>query len=308
MKTATFSNGDTMPLLGLGTWRSQPSEVYKAVVEAVRIGYRHIDCAAIYGNEKEVGKALHDLFRDGIVRRDELFITSKLWNSNHAAADVEPAMRQTLSDLKLDYLDLYLIHWPTAFRKGVGMPRSADDLVSLDEIPHAVTWAGMEKLVDKGLTRHIGVSNFSREAIGRLLDGARIRPEMEQIEIHPYLQQDRLVDYCRSHGILNTAYSPLGSQHTVVLKDPVIGRIAAKHGCTPAQVVIAWVMQRGIVCIPKSVHADRIRENFGALDVSLDEEDMQQIASLDRGERITDGSFVVFEEGPYTLKDIWGED
>ena len=124
MKNATFKNGDPIPQLGLGTWRSEPSEAYRAVKEALRIGYRHIDCAAIYGNEKEVGQALRDSFREGIVRREELFVTSKLWNSHHAPQDVEPAIRQTLSDLGLDYVDLYLIHWPLAFRKGIGMPQS----------------------------------------------------------------------------------------------------------------------------------------------------------------------------------------
>ena len=306
MKNATFKNGDPIPQLGLGTWRSEPSEAYRAVKEALRIGYRHIDCAAIYGNEKEVGQALRDSFREGIVRREELFVTSKLWNSHHAPQDVEPAIRQTLSDLGLDYVDLYLIHWPLAFRKGIGMPQSKNDLIPLSQIPLSLTWEAREKLVDGKLTRHIGVSNFSIEAIEKLNDGARIRPEMNQIEIHPYMQQDRLVDYCRDTGLLVTAYSPLGSRGNRVLKDPVVVAVAQKHDCTPAQAVLAWLMARDIVVIPKSVHEQRLRENFEATDVALDEDDMRRMASIERHERMSDGSFALFEDGPYTVYDLWG--
>ena len=306
MKNASFRNGDAIPQFGLGTRRSEPSEAYRAVKEALRIGYRHIDCAAIYGNEKEVGQALRDSFREGILRREELFVTSKLWNSHHAPQDVEPAIRQTLSDLGLDYVDLYLIHWPLAFRKGVGMPQSKDDLIPLERIPLSQTWEAMEKLVDGKLARHIGVSNFSIEAIEKLNDGARIRPEMNQIEIHPYMQQDRMVNYCRDTGLLVTAYSPLGSHGNRVLKDPVVVAVAQKHGCTPAQAVLAWLMARDIVVIPKSVHEQRLRENFEATDVALDEDDMRRMASIERHERMSDGSFALFEDGPYTAYDLWG--
>lgn len=164
----------------------------------------------------------------------------------------------------------------------------------------------MEKLVDGKLTRHIGVSNFSIEAIEKLNDGARIRPEMNQIEIHPYMQQDRLVDYCRDTGLLVTAYSPLGSRGNRVLKDPVVVAVAQKHDCTPAQAVLAWLMARDIVVIPKSVHEQRLRENFEATDVALDEDDMRRMASIERHERMSDGSFALFEDGPYTVYDLWG--
>ena len=211
-----------MPLLGLGTWRAQPDEVYKAVVEAVRVGYRHIDCAAIYGNEKEVGRALGDLFAQGVVAREELFVTSKLWNGSHAPEEVEPALMRTLSDLGLDYVDLYLIHWPIAFRKGVSMPRSADDLVSLEEIPLEATWEIMEDMATKKLARHIGVSNFSIEALEKVQSNACRTPEMNQIEVHPYMQQNRLAEYCYRHGIPVTAYSPLGSRSNAVLEDAAV--------------------------------------------------------------------------------------
>lgn len=186
------------------------------------------------------------------------------------------------------------------------MPQSKNDLIPLSQIPLSLTWEAMEKLVDGKLTRHIGVSNFSIEAIEKLNDGARIRPEMNQIEIHPYMQQDRLVDYCRDTGLLVTAYSPLGSRGNRVLKDPVVVAVAQKHDCTPAQAVLAWLMARDIVVIPKSVHEQRLRENFEATDVALDEDDMRRMASIERHERMSDGSFALFEDGPYTVYDLWG--
>lgn len=186
------------------------------------------------------------------------------------------------------------------------MPQSKNDLIPLSQIPLSLTWEAMEKLVNGKLTRHIGVSNFSIEAIEKLNDGARIRPEMNQIEIHPYMQQDRLVDYCRDTGLLVTAYSPLGSRGNRVLKDPVVVAVAQKHDCTPAQAVLAWLMARDIVVIPKSVHEQRLRENFEATDVALDEDDMRRMASIERHERMSDGSFALFEDGPYTVYDLWG--
>ena len=161
MKTFKFSNGDAMPTLGLGTWKSKPGEVYNAIREAIKIGYRHIDCAYIYMNEAEIGQAFSDAFQTGDVKREELWITSKLWNNAHLTSDVRPALEKTLTDLRLDYLDLYLMHWPVALKPGVAFPKSADDFISLEEIPIISTWQEMEKCAQAGMTRHIGVCNLS---------------------------------------------------------------------------------------------------------------------------------------------------
>ena len=302
METKILNNGVEMPVLGFGVYQVDEAICERCVSEALAAGYRSIDTAAAYMNERAVGRAVR---RSGIPR-GELFITTKLWVQDAGYESAKRAFAASLERLQLDYLDLYLIHWPLAFRKGIGMPQSKNDLIPLSQIPLSLTWEAMEKLVDGKLTRHIGVSNFSIEAIEKLNDGARIRPEMNQIEIHPYMQQDRLVDYCRDTGLLVTAYSPLGSRGNRVLKDPVVVAVAQKHDCTPAQAVLAWLMARDIVVIPKSVHEQRLRENFEATDVALDEDDMRRMASIERHERMSDGSFALFEDGPYTVYDLWG--
>ncbi len=187
MRTIKFRKGDEMPMLGLGTWKSKEGEVYQAVKDAVRVGYRHIDCAAIYGNEAEIGQAISELIKSGEVKRDQLWITSKVWNDSHKKEHVEPALKKTMSDLQLDYLDLYLMHWPVAIKKGVGFPRSSDDFLSLDDVPLLETWDAMIDLKGKGLIRHIGVSNFNIPKLKHLSADSRQKPEMNQIEMHPFL-------------------------------------------------------------------------------------------------------------------------
>ncbi|GAB2780958.1 aldo/keto reductase [Rhabdobacter roseus] len=318
MKTLSFKNGDAMPALGLGTWKSKEGEVYEAVRQALRIGYRHIDCAAIYGNEAEIGQALRDALAEGTCTREELWITSKLWNSAHRQASVLPALEKTLKDLQLNYLDLYLIHWPVALKDGIGFPTSLDEFVSLDEVPLTETWAGMEAGVDQGLTRHIGLSNFSIYKIKQLLASARIAPEANQVESHPYLPQTPLLEFCQQEGIILTAYSPLGSNDRpphlikadapVLLKDEIVASIAEKHAASPAQVLIAWALQRGTSVIPKSVSPERLRQNFEATTLELDADDMAQISMLDAHLRFIDGSTWAREGSPYLLADLWDED
>jgi alcohol dehydrogenase (NADP+) len=200
-----------MPAIGLGTWKAAPGEVGAAVRSALQLGYRHIDCAAIYGNEAEIGAALHAALQQGGLAREQLWITSKLWNDCHEPGQVRPALERTLADLQLSWLDLYLIHWPVAHRPGVLMPSAAADQIPLERLPLHHTWAAMEELVDAGLVRRIGVSNWSAAKLAALLPHCRIRPAVNQVERHPWLQQGELLSFCRGQGITLTAYSPLGS-------------------------------------------------------------------------------------------------
>ena len=206
-----MKGGSTMPAIGLGTWRSEKGEVGAAVLSAIKVGYRHFDCSPIYGNEKEIGEAFSMAFREGLVKRQELWITSKLWNDNHAKEHVLPALRQTLADLQLDYLDLYLIHWPVAFRHGVVMPKEENNFLKPEEAPLDKTWKGMEAALAEGLARHIGVSNFSSARLEKLLEVAEHAPEVNQVECHPFLAQKELLEVCKRHGVVLTGYCPLGS-------------------------------------------------------------------------------------------------
>ncbi len=306
-----------MPAIGLGTWKSAPGEVYDAVKAAVKEGYRHIDCAFLYGNEAEIGRALQDLFAEGTVTREQMWITSKLWNDSHGEGHLQPAIEKTLSDLKLDWLDLYLIHWPVSLKAGTALPDSGEDILAPGEMPMTEVWGRMENLVDKGLTRHIGVSNFSAKKVGDIVKTARIKPEMNQVEMHPYLQQQALVNFCRENGVHVTAYSPLGSMdrpdflkqedEPILLEDPVIREIAQAHDAGPAQVLLAWAVQRGTSVIPKSVNPRRLAENLAAGQLTLSDAEMQSIAGLDRHRRYIVGDIWTQQGSPYTLATLWDE-
>ncbi len=315
MKTLSFSNGGQMPIVGLGTWKSAPGEVYAAVREAIRVGYRHIDCARVYGNEAEIGNALRDAIAEGHVTRDELWVTSKLWNNSHGRENVGGALTKSLQDLRLDYLDLYLIHWPIPLKPGAVFPSSAADFLDPAEAPIHSTWEGLEAAVGAGQTRHIGVSNFSVKKLRELLNHCKIKPEVDQVEMHPLLQQPELVTFCTSQGIHMTAWAPLGSADRpdstkrlnapVLLDNPVIKSIAQNVGCTPAQVLIAWHVNRGISTIPKSVTPSRLRENLAAAEIVLSPAAMDQIAALNENHRLINGSFWAMEGSPWTLQTIW---
>jgi alcohol dehydrogenase (NADP+) len=230
---------------------------------------------------------------------------------------VEPALRRTLADLGLEWLDLYLVHWPVSIKPGVAFPSSSDDLLPPSQMPIASTWEGMEGVLEAGLTRHIGVSNFSSHKLHELLAHCRIRPEVNQVERHPLLQQPALVADCAAEGIHITAYSPLGSQdrpaglkgadEPVLLKNPVIEAIAAERGCTPAQVLLAWHLQSGISTIPKSVSPARLKENLAAAEITLTPADLEQIGALDQNLRLVSGSFWLMEGSPWSLQNLWDE-
>mgnify|MGYP006280418809 CR=1 FL=1 len=303
--------------MGLGTWKSAPGDVYEAVKTALETGYRHIDCAPIYGNEPEVGRGLAESIDAGVVDREDVWITSKLWNDAHAPEDVRPALEETLDDLRLETLDLYLMHWPVALTPGTDMPSDPSDFVSLDEVPLAETWAAMEELVDAGLVRHIGVSNFNVPKLRSLMVDARITPEMNQLELHPYLQQQEMLSFAQEQDLHLTAYSPLGSKdrpegmkaadEPLLLEDPTIAEIADRHDATPAQVLIRWAIERDTAVIPKSTSPGHIKENLAAADLDLTDADMEAIAELDRGRRYVQGDMWAMDGSPYTLSGIWEE-
>lgn len=294
-----LNTGTKMPQVGLGTWKAPPNEVGQAVRYALtEAGYRHIDCAWIYRNEPEIGEVFADVFGSGKVKREEVFITSKLWNSFHHAEDVMKACKETLLNLKLEYLDLYLMHWGMATP-----PEDAPEERQVDKngyqiyekVPVRETWEAMEELPKAGLVRAIGVSNFTPPQLIDLFSYAKILPAVLQVEMHPYLQQRRLLEFCQYRDIAVTAYSPLGSAANseakglpILLDDPVIGRIAGEHGKTPSQVLIRWAIQRGTIVIPKSVHPARIKENIDVFDFELSDDDMGAIAGLERHLRFVD--------------------
>lgn len=311
-----LQDGIRLPALGLGTWKSEPEAVYRAVRTAIEVGYRHIDCAAIYQNEEEVGRALSDAFAAGDAKRDELWITSKLWNDAHGPEQVRPALETSLAKLRLDYLDLYLIHWPIALTQGTLFPSGPEDFIPLTELPVEATWEAMTKLSEQDLSRHVGVSNFSQGMIERLRDATGGTPAVNQIELHPYLQQNARVSACTALGVAVTAYSPLGSPDSAammgrreeqpLLGNPLITEIAEAHGATPGQVLIAWALNRGTSVIPKSVNPGRIAENWAAGQLTLSAADMTAIAGLDRHQRVVDGQFWFIGEG-YSAQTLWDE-
>jgi alcohol dehydrogenase (NADP+) len=275
------------------------------------MGYRHIDCASIYGNEAEIGAALQGALGSGGLTRQDLWITSKLWNDCHAPEQVRPALERSLRALGLEWLDLYLIHWPVAQKPGVGMPQRVEEQIPLEQMPLADTWQAMEEMVAAGLVRHIGVSNFSVRKLSDLLERCRRKPEVNQVERHPWLQQNALMQFCRSEDIAVTAYSPLGSpesgQISPLMQDPQVLEIAAEHGCSPAQVLLAWGIACGTAVIPKSVRQERLAANLAAAGLVLTTADISRLNALDRHQRFVDGSFWDLPGGPYPKQSVWDE-
>ncbi|EQC45513.1 aldo/keto reductase [Bacteriovorax sp. Seq25_V] len=317
MKTKNLNNNKTIPMIGLGTWLSKPNEVYNIVKEAIKIGYRHIDCATVYGNEDEIGRALKEVMDEGIVKREDLFITSKLWNNSHARVDVVPELERSLKDLQLDYLDLYLMHWPVAIKKEVGFPQKTEDYISLEELPILETYKGMEDAYKKGLTKSLGVSNFSIKKLDQLINEAEVKPVMNQVELHPYLAQNKLVNYCNKNGIALTCYCPLGSagrpaemlasDEPLLIEDATIVELAKKYQKTPAQIILNWSILRGTIVIPKTVTPARAKENLESQDFELVSSDLKIIDQLDRNYRYVNGRFFTPEGGPYTYENLWDE-
>jgi len=315
----TLHTGALMPAIGLGTFGSDhvpPEEVARAIRGAAVVGYRHFDCASVYGNEEVIGEALQQVVKAG-VRRDELWITSKLWNDKHGEDDVVPACRNSIADLKLDYLDMYLVHWPfpnyhpphcdVTSRSPDAKPYIHDNFMK--------TWRQMEKLVDLGLARHIGTSNMTIPKLRLLLRDVRIKPAVNEMELHPHFQQPELFEFVRSHGIEPIGYSPIGSparperdrtaDDTVDIEDPVIVKIARRLGVHPAVVCVMWAVQRGQTPIPFSTKREHYLANLqGVVGDPLTDEEMTQIAGIDRNCRLIKGQVFLWKEGQI-WEDLW---
>jgi diketogulonate reductase-like aldo/keto reductase len=278
-RRCALKNGSgEIPALGFGTLVSDSNETRSATTAAIEIGFRHLDCAERYRNEEEVGASLKQLFADGAVRREDLFVTTKLWNNNHRPERVRPALRASLSRLGLDEVDLYLVHTPFAFKPGDDQdPRSPQGVVVYDDgVTLAETWTAMEALVDEGLCRSIGLSDIDVDGTRGIVDAARIKPAVVEVESHPYHPQWELHEYCETEGIVLLAFAPLG--HAIeprLLDDPLIVSIAARVGRTPAQVLLAWGIQRGTAVLTSSVNPGRISENYDI--AALPESAMQEI-------------------------------
>ncbi len=263
MEFVTLNNGLVMPQLGYGVFKVPEQEVYEAVREALRVGYRSIDTAMIYENEAGVGRAL----KDSGIPREDIFLTTKVWNKDQGYERTLAAFETSLQKLGVDYVDLYLIHWP--------MP---------DEDLYMDTWRALEQLYRDGKAKAIGVSNFHIPHLTRVLEEGTVVPAVNQIELHPFLSQEAIRTFCQKNGIVVEAWSPLMKGRDA-LTDPVITDIAARHGKTPAQVVLRWHLQHDIIAIPKSVTPSRIQENLDIFDFVLSPDDMRQIDQLNRNER-----------------------
>lgn len=296
-----FNNGQQFPILGLGTWKSKPGEVTQAVKYAIDAGFRHIDCALVYMNEKEVGEGIAAKINEGVVKREDLYLTSKLWNTFHRPELVVPALKRTLNDLGVKYLDLYLIHWPMGYKEGDDlMPKDENEKTLYSDSNFVDIWPQMEQCVRDGLVKSIGVSNFNSQQIDKILSIAKIKPVTNQVECHPYLNQRKLQEFCNSKGIVLTAYSPLGSpdipwakpDDPKLLDDPKLKAVAEKYAKSPAQILIKYQIQRGNIVIPKSVTKSRIESNLDVFDFELSADDIANIDSFDCNGRICHLSWI----------------
>ncbi|MEN6608702.1 MAG: aldo/keto reductase [Bryobacteraceae bacterium] len=314
-----LSSGARIPVIGLGTFGSdhtEPDVMADAVRGAYEVGCRHFDCAAVYGNEDRIGAVFQDLLKSG-VRRDSLWITSKLWNDMHAEGKVEQACRKSLAELRLDYLDLYVVHWPFPnwHPPGCTVESRAENARPYIHADFLKTWRQMERLVDMGLVRHIGTSNMTIPKLQLLLRDARVKPAVNEMELHPHLQQPELFDFVVSNGIVPVGYCPLGSpnrperdrtvQDTVDMEDPVIVGIAKHHGVHPSAICLKWAVQRGQVPIPMSTKRKNYLANLQAVTSDpLTRDEMARIARIDRGCRLVKGQVFLWKPGQ-SWEDLW---
>lgn len=315
----TLSNGSVIPAVGIGTFGSDNYDndtIANAVKIAIRNGYRHIDCAAVYGNEAEIGKAIAEVIAEGVVTREDLWITSKLWNDQHS--NVEGAFNKTLSDLQLDYLDLYLVHWPfpNFHAKGVSVDSRDPNAVPYIHENFMKTWGEMEKLFETGRVKNIGTSNVTKAKMELILRDCKIKPVINEMEIHPHFQQPELFDYMVANGIQPIGFCPIGSpnrperdktpEDTVPIEDETIVAIAKAHGVHPAVICLKWAVQRGEIIIPFSVKPEKFMANLECAVIDpLTEEEMAAIKAVDKNNRFIKGQVFCWEGSAW--QDLWDE-
>ncbi|XP_069403991.1 dihydrodiol dehydrogenase 3 isoform X1 [Ovis canadensis] len=295
-----LNDGHFIPVLGFGTFAPPEvpkSEALEVTKFAIEVGFRHIDSAHLYQNEEQVGQAIQSKIADGTVKREDVFYTSKLWSTSLRPELVRPALEKSLNNLQLDYVDLYIIHFPVALKPGEALfPKDENGKPIFDSVDLCRTWEALEKCKDAGLTKSIGVSNFNHKQLEKILNkpGLKYKPVCNQVECHPYLNQSKLLDFCKSHDIVLVAYGALGSQRIkewvnpnlpFLLEDPVLSAIAKKHKQTPAVVALRYQIQRGVVVLAKSYNKKRIKENIQVFDFELTPEDMKAIDGLNRSIR-----------------------
>lgn len=315
----TLYTGAKIPSVGLGTFGSDSysgEQIAEAVKGAISVGYRHIDCASVYGNEQQIGETLREVMQGGI-KREELWITSKVWNDMHGEGDVLLSCAKTLKDLKLEYLDLYLVHWPfpNFHELGCSVDSRSPNAKPYIHENYMKTWRQMERLVEMGLVRHIGTSNMTIPKLELLLRDAKIKPVCNEMELHPHFQQPELFKYVIDHGIVPIGFSPIGSpsrpdrdkteQDTVDIQDPVIVKIADRLNVHPAVVCVKWAVQRGQVPIPFSIHRDKYISNLQCSTIDpLTDEEMKEIASIDKNCRLIKGQVFLWKEDQ-SWEDLW---
>ncbi|KAJ1076628.1 hypothetical protein K5549_009946 [Capra hircus] len=315
-KKVKLNDGHFIPVLGFGTFAPPEvpkSEALEVTKFAIEVGFRHIDCAYLYQNEEQVGQAIRSKIADGTVKREDIFYTSKVWSTFLRPELVRPALEKSLKDLQLEYVDLYIIHHPVALVPGEAVfPTDENGKPIFDSVDLCRTWEALEKCKDAGLTKSIGVSNFNHKQLERILNkpGLKYKPVCNQVECHPYLNQSKLLEFCKSHDIVLVAYGALGAQRTLqwmnpnfpfLLEDPVLSDIAEKHKQTPALVALRYQIQRGVVVLAKSYNKKRIKENIQVFDFELTTEEMKAIEGLNSNIRYYDiQHFVDHPEYPYS--------
>ncbi len=318
----TLADGDKVPAIGLGTFGSDKytgKEIANAVLGAAGVGYRHFDCAAVYGNEHLIGKSFQKILNGG-VDRENMWVTSKLWNDSHGKGNVIPAFKKSLQDLQLDYLNLYLIHWPFPNHHDPGVEEDwrDPDAVPYNHELYMETWFLLEKLKQKGLVKHIGTSNMTVPKMELVLKDAGIKPECNQMELHPHFQQPELFNYCKENDIVPIGFSPIGSpsrperdrteEDPVVIKDPVMVEIAENHNVHPAVICVKWAVQRGQIPIPFSIYRNKYLSNIKAtVKDPLSEKEMEAISRIDKNARLIKGQVFLWKDAD-SWRDLWDQE